>query len=114
VRLDANPGAQPTLGVPVNEDGLANDLGMRLQVGGDIYGVADARIGHAPLSACEAGDQRPRGNANPDSDLRPAPEHLLPTEQVHQVQHLKGGKHRALSVIRVSQRRSKNSHDAVP
>ena len=87
---------------------------MRLQVGGEVHGVAHAGVGHAPLGPGEAGDQRPGGDADPDADLRPAPERLLPVEPVHQLQHLQGRAHRAIPVIRAGQRGAEDGHQAVP
>ncbi len=40
-------------------DRQAEDLGMRLEVGGEVHVVAHTRVGHALVGAGEAGDQRP-------------------------------------------------------
>src|SRR5262249_58798388 len=59
VGLDAEVVAQALSRVLVDEDRLADDLGVRLEVGGQGDGVADARVGHAVLRAREARDDRP-------------------------------------------------------
>ena len=73
MRVDAEAVAEPAARVLVDQDGPADDLGMRFQVGGEIHGLAHAGVGHALLGPGEAGDQRPGGDADPDPDLHAAP-----------------------------------------
>ena len=53
----------------VDQDRLADHLGVRLQPGRQVDGVADAGVGGAALRAGVAGDDPAGGDADADADL---------------------------------------------
>src|SRR4029453_14213501 len=69
VRLDTEGLAEPLPRVLVDQDRPADDLGMRLEVGGEIHALAHTGIGHAVLGPRESGDERDGGDADRDPDL---------------------------------------------
>src|SRR5690242_16784535 len=91
--------AEAGAGVLVDQDRTTEHLRVRLQVGGQVHGVAHPGIGHALLGAGEAGHERPGGDADPDLDLHPAAAGLVLVEAVHQLQHLEGRAHRPLAMV---------------
>src|SRR6266403_512670 len=62
--------AEAGAGVLVDQDRTTEHLRVRLQVGGQVHGVAHPGVGHALLGAGEAGHDRAGRDADADPDLR--------------------------------------------
>ena len=106
--------AQAPARVAVDQDGALRELRVRLDAGGEVDGVADARVGRAIVRAGVAGHHfaGARCRCRCESAACPTTSRSL-VEELDQLDHFQRRAHRALLVVGKRQRRAEDRHQPV-
>ena len=85
----------------IDQDGLADHLGMAFQAGGQVDGIADAGVGRPAGGAGVAGDHLAGGNPDPNADLSFALRQPVHVEQLDHVDHIQGSLDGMFAMVRL-------------
>src|SRR4051794_19423770 len=96
-----------------DQDRVPELLRLRLQPGGDVDGVADARVGRTVLRPRVPGHDFAGRDSDPDPDLHLPLGCLLRVEEADQLDHPAGGANGPQRVILARNRSPENGHQAV-